>query len=65
MDHELIFIMQGGTSGVLLMWSDFTGAPSNFKTITLFQRLFKSLYFTENLNDPVAKIVLADTRKLV
>jgi hypothetical protein len=29
------------------------------------ERLFKSLPFTENLNDPVAEILLADTRKLV
>jgi hypothetical protein len=29
------------------------------------ERLFKSLHFPENLNHPVAKILLADTRKLV
>ncbi len=29
------------------------------------ERLYKSLPFTENLNDPVAEILLADTRKLV
>ncbi len=28
-------------------------------------RLFKSLHFTEHVNNPVAKFVLADTRKLV
>jgi hypothetical protein len=29
------------------------------------ERLFKRSHFTENLNDSVAKIVLADTRKLI
>jgi hypothetical protein len=29
------------------------------------ERLFKILPFTENLNDAVAEILLADTRKLV
>ncbi len=29
------------------------------------ERLFKSLPFAENLNDPVAEILLADTRKFV
>jgi hypothetical protein len=29
------------------------------------ERLCKSLPFTENLNDPVVEILLADTRKLV
>jgi hypothetical protein len=40
--------------------------PKTAPVIALaIERLFKSLHFTENLNDPLAEIVLADTRKLL